>query len=42
MSYKSGRNTGIALYGHDEKDGWKGIWTYAGGRTVGTEKWRRD
>jgi hypothetical protein len=41
VAYKSGDNTGIALYGQDGT-GWKGIWTYAGGTTLGTEKWTRE
>ena len=41
VSYKSGDNTGLALYGHDA-EGWTGVWTYAGGKTLGTEKWVRD
>jgi hypothetical protein len=41
VSYKSGNNTGLALYGADGGN-WKGIWTYAGGRQVGPEVWKRD
>jgi hypothetical protein len=40
VSYKSGSNTGLALYG-SEGGNWKGIWTYAGGREVGAESWKR-
>ena len=40
VSYVSGGNTGLALFGEDG-DGWKGIWTYAGGTTVGTEAWTK-
>jgi hypothetical protein len=40
VSYRSGNVTGLALYGA-EGNGWKGIWAYAGGRTVGTEVWVR-
>lgn len=36
VSYRSGNNTGLALYGTDGDD-WKGVWTYAGGTTMGTE-----
>lgn len=37
VSYKSGSNTGVAVYGKDGAD-WVGIWTYAGGTAVGGEK----
>ena len=40
VSYRSGNDTGLALYGSDGGN-WKGIWTYAGGRTVGAERWMR-
>jgi hypothetical protein len=40
VSYRSGNDTGLALYGEDG-DGWLGIWTYAGGTQVGAEKWHR-
>src|SRR5882672_6469170 len=41
VSYTSGSNTGLALFGVDG-DGWKGIWTYAGGTKVGTEAWTKQ
>ena len=41
VSYRSGNDTGLALYGADGGN-WKGIWTYAGGRDVGTEIWKRE
>jgi len=41
VSYKSGENTGLALYGA-KGDDWGGVWTYAGGRDVGTEVWTRE
>jgi hypothetical protein len=41
VSYKSGNDTGLALYGADG-DNWAGIWTYAGGRQVGAEIWKRE
>jgi hypothetical protein len=42
VSYKSDKDTtGLALYGSDG-DGWKGIWTYAGGRQIGAEMWERQ
>jgi hypothetical protein len=37
VSYKSGSSTGVAVYGKDG-DGWVGVWTYAGGTSVGAEK----
>ena len=39
VSYRSGNNTGLALYGHDANGIWIGIWTYAGGREIGSERW---
>ena len=41
VSYRSGRSTGIALYG-PAGDGWAGVWTYADGRDVGSERWKRQ
>jgi hypothetical protein len=41
ISYKSGSETGLALYG-EKDEGWVGIWTYAGGKALGAEKWTRD
>ena len=42
VSYKAGSNdTGLALYGAEGED-WQGVWTYAGGRQVGTEVWKRE
>jgi hypothetical protein len=38
VSYRSGNNTGLALYGN-EGGIWQGIWTYANGRELGSEKW---
>jgi hypothetical protein len=40
VSYRSGNETGLALYG-EKDDGWIGIWTYAGGTKVGAERWHR-
>jgi hypothetical protein len=40
VSYRSGNETGLALYG-EEAGGWVGIWAYQGGRNVGAERWRR-
>jgi hypothetical protein len=41
VSYRSGNNTGLALYGEDGGN-WLGVWTYAGGKTVGAERWHRQ
>jgi len=41
FSYRSGRDTGLALYSADG-DNWKGVWAYAGARTMGTEIWHRE
>ena len=41
VSYRSGSETGLALYGEDGGN-WVGIWTYAGSRTMGKELWRRQ
>ena len=41
VSYRSGNDTGLALYGSDGGN-WKGLWTYAGGRELGTEIWKRE
>jgi hypothetical protein len=41
ISYQSGSQSGLALYGADGDD-WKGIWTYSGGTSVGAELWSRQ
>jgi hypothetical protein len=41
VSYKSGTETGLALYGSDGGN-WAGVWTYAGGSQMGTEVWKRE
>ncbi|MBV9347819.1 MAG: hypothetical protein JOZ70_02735 [Pseudolabrys sp.] len=41
VSYRSGNDTGLALYGA-EGGNWIGLWTYAGGRQVGAERWLRQ
>lgn len=41
VSYKSGAETGLALYG-EEGDNWAGVWTYHNGRKVGAEMWSRQ
>jgi hypothetical protein len=41
VSYKSGNDSGLALYGARGED-WGGVWTYSGGRDVGAEIWTRE
>ena len=41
VSYTSGKDTGLALYGEDGGN-WVGIWAYAGGRAMGKEMWKRQ
>lgn len=41
VSYRTGNQSGLALYGEDGDD-WAGLWTYAGGRQVGAERWKRQ
>jgi hypothetical protein len=40
ISYRSGNVTGIAIY-YPKGDNWEGVWTVAGGRTIGLERWTR-
>lgn len=40
VSYRSGSDTGLALYGEDGGN-WTGVWTYANGRALGAEVWKR-
>jgi hypothetical protein len=40
VSYRSGNDTGLALYGEDGGN-WVGVWTYANGRALGAEVWKR-
>jgi len=41
VEYKSGDNTGLALYSEDKDGSWSGVWVYAGGKELGTERWVR-
>ncbi|MGE0565376.1 MAG: hypothetical protein AB7O50_12760 [Pseudolabrys sp.] len=41
VSYRAGNESGLALYGA-EGGNWKGVWTYAGGQQIGTERWLRQ
>jgi hypothetical protein len=41
VSYKSGNDTGLALYGADGGN-WAGVWAYSGARQVGSEIWKRE
>ena len=42
VSYKSGKDTGLALYAEESDGSWAGFWTYAGGTQIGTERWVRE
>jgi hypothetical protein len=37
VGYKSGNDSGIAVYGREGKASWKGVWTYSGGTKIGSE-----
>ena len=39
VSYRSGNETGLALYGRKSDGSWQGVWTYAGGNQIGTDLW---
>lgn len=41
VSYKSGDDSGLALYGADGGN-WSGIWAYSGAQQLGTEVWNRE
>jgi hypothetical protein len=41
VSYKSGSDTGLALYGADGGN-WGGVWAYSGARQMGAEVWKRQ
>jgi hypothetical protein len=41
VSYRSGNNTGLALYG-SKGENFEGVWAYSGGRQMGTEVWERQ
>jgi hypothetical protein len=41
VSYRSGDQTGLALYAEEGEGTWTGVWTYAGGSQIGTERWER-
>jgi hypothetical protein len=41
VSYKSGSDTGLALYGSDGGN-WSGVWAYSGAKRMGTEVWKRQ
>jgi hypothetical protein len=40
ITYRSGNNTGVALLFREGGET-RVVWTYAGGTTVGAERWRR-
>jgi hypothetical protein len=39
VTYRSGNDMGLALYGHEGNGVWVGIWTYADGTEIGGERW---
>jgi hypothetical protein len=41
VAYRSNEFSGLAIYGVDGDD-WDGVWMVTDGRTLGTEKWRRE
>jgi hypothetical protein len=41
VSYRSGDQTGLALYAEESEGTWVGVWAYAGAKQVGTERWER-
>lgn len=41
VSYRSGNETGLALYG-EEGGNWVGVWAYQGGKQIGAERWLRQ
>jgi hypothetical protein len=41
VSYRSGNNTGLALYG-SKGENFEGVWAYSGSRQMGTEVWERQ
>jgi hypothetical protein len=41
VSYRSGNQTGLAIYGAKGED-WDGVWAYTGGEALGGEVWTRQ
>jgi hypothetical protein len=39
VSYRSGSQTGLALYAQQRDGSWTGVWTYSDGRRIGAERW---
>ncbi|HEV2605493.1 MAG TPA: hypothetical protein VGU24_17740 [Microvirga sp.] len=39
VTYRSGNDTGVAIYTPASGGGYEGVWTYAGGRQIGEERW---
>jgi hypothetical protein len=35
VSYKSGDDSGVALYGREADGSWSGVWAYAGAKQIG-------
>ena len=40
VTYRSGNDTGVAIY-TPEAGGYDAVWTFAGGRQIGAERWTR-
>ena len=39
ITYRSGKDTGLAMLAQDADGSWSGFWTYADGTQIGTERW---
>jgi hypothetical protein len=39
VTYRSGNDTGVAIYVPGQQGGYEGVWTYAGARQIGQERW---
>ena len=39
VTYRSGNDTGVAIYVPGAQGGFEGVWTYAGARQIGQERW---
>jgi hypothetical protein len=39
VTYRSGNDTGVAIYVPGSQGGFDGVWTYAGARQIGQERW---
>ena len=39
VTYRSGNDTGVAIYVPGQQGGCEGVWTYAGARQIGQGRW---